>query len=421
MSLSVLPDELIEIIGSHIEVDDLLNLCIISPRLANMCKDDQFWRNLILYFHPSIINLDNFSLNQLIVLYGKIRQSGNLYILGEDLSGVLVLGLVTKPTKVFARNDVFQVSRVSEHGALVTADGQVYVFGNNDHSELGLGDTRRRNIPTPISGFSNVIQVSCGPDFTAFITDNGQLYTFGNNFYGQIGTSYGRDLTRPSLFNQLIDKKIVQVSCGPNHMGVVTSEGEAYVWGSGDNGQLGVESYNVESTSQPVLLDIKQKIEQLVCRLGTTALVTGQGDVYMYGWGVFSRLGNRSSLPQRVPNLPPIQQISLGAYHGLFLATTGEVYGYGDNSSNQLGVGADKIYYPIKIDHLPPIKQVAAGNFHSVFLTTQGEVYVCGDNNQGILGLDSEEKTISLPRQIPQISKVKQISAGYDYIAFIIS
>ena len=54
-----------------------------------------------------------------------------------------------------------------------------------------------------------------------------------DNYYGQLGASYGRDLSRPSLFDRLIDKKIVQVSCGYSHMGVVTSEGEAYVWGNG--------------------------------------------------------------------------------------------------------------------------------------------------------------------------------------------
>ena len=210
MSLSVLPNELIEIIGSLIEVDDLLNLCTISPQLADRCKNRQFWQNLILYFHSPMINLDNLSLDQLIILYRKIRQSGYLYILGRNVYGALGLGhvnLVPQPTKVFTRNDIFQVFCEYAHSALVTAEGQVYVFGDNDSYQLGLGDTHSRNIPTPIPGFLNVVQVSCGDFFTAFITDDGKLYTFGRNYYGQLGASCGRDLTRPSLVNRLIDKK----------------------------------------------------------------------------------------------------------------------------------------------------------------------------------------------------------------------
>ena len=295
MSLSVLPDELIEIIASLIEVDDLLNLCTTLSTLADICKNPQFWRNLILYFSP-MINLDNLPLSELIVLYGKICQSGHLYVLGTGLYGQLGLGKVhqvTNPTKVFARNDVFQVSCGYRHNALVTSDGHVYVFGFNDRSQLGLGDNYSRKIPTPIPDFSNVIQVSCGFEFTAFITDNGQLYTFGDNFYGQIGASYGRNLSRPSLFDQLVDKKIVRVSCGYNHMGVVTSDGEAYVWGNGYYGQLGRKLYNIESTSQPALLDIKEKIKQLVCGNNVTALLTEEGDVYMCGLGIYGQLGNR--------------------------------------------------------------------------------------------------------------------------------
>ena len=427
MSLSILPDELIEIIGSLIEVDDLLNLCTITPQLADRCKNRQFWQNLILYFHSPMINLENISLSELMVLYQKIRQSGYLYILGGNVSGALGLGhvtWVTQPTKVFARNDVFQVSCRSIDSALVTAEGQVYVFGNNDHYQLGLGDTHSRNVPTPIPDFSNVIQVSCGYDFTAFITDDGQLYTFGHNYYGELGASYGRDVSRPSLFDGLIDKKIVQVSCGFSHMGVVTSEGQAYVWGHGTSGQLGQGPHNLRNTGRPALLDINQKIKQIVCGSDNTALLTDQGEVYTCGWGASGQLGiegtDDSLWPQRIPNLPPVHQISLGGYHSLFLTTTGEVYSCGSNSYHQLGVPGNAVHHPVKINNLPPIKQVAAGRIHSVFLTTREEVYVCGNNEQEILGLDNQENTIFLPRQINQLSKVKQISAGFNYTAFII-
>ena len=427
MSLSVLPDELIEIIGSLVEADDLLNLCTITPQLADRCKNLQFWRNLILYFHSPMINLENLSLNELIVLYQKIRQSGYLYILGGNKYGALGLGhvtWVTQPTKVFARNDILQISCRYMHSALVTAQGQVYIFGNNDHCQLGLGDTDSRNIPTPIPDFSNVIQVSCGNFFTAFITDNGQLYTFGHNHYGQLGASYDQDVSRPSLVDRLIDKKIVQVSCGSIHMGVVTSEGQAYVWGSGTGGRLGQGPHNLANTSKPALLDINQKIKQLVCGSDITALLTDNGDVYMCGVAPSGQLGiegtDRLLWPQRIPNLPPIQQVSLGVFCSLFLTTTGEVYGCGDNSYHQLGVSVNAVYNPVKINNLPPIKRVVTGSSHSVFLTTQGEVYVCGNNSQGRLGLNTHQNTISLPRQIPQLSKVRQISAGFDYTAFII-
>ena len=427
MSLASLPDELIGIIGSLIEVDDLLRWCSMSVKMTDVCHDPQFWRNMILAYRPLMTNLDNLSLDELIALYRKVRQSGYLYIFGTGVNGNLGLGDVSLqlyPTKVLPRDDVFQISCGWNHTALVTIDGHVYVFGYNNYSQLGLGDRHTRNIPTPIPNFSHVVQVSCGYFFTAFITANGQLYTFGNNYFGQLGVDYGRDFTRPSLFDQLIDKKIVQVSCGIYHMGILTDKGEAYVWGNGGAGQLGQGQDQTGSTTQPALVNIKQKIKQLVCGNEFTALLTEQGDVYMCGLGIFGQLGtgNNKKLfrPEKVDYLPPINQVSLGWNHSLFLTRTGEVYGCGHNNSHQLGVIGNKIYRPVKIEYLPPIKQVAAGASYSVFLTTQGDVYICGRIRQGILGLDPHETHIPLPWQIPQMSQVRQIATGHDYTALII-
>lgn len=425
MSLTLLPNELIEIIGSFIEVDDLLSLCSMSLKFTDLCHDSQFWRNQILFYHP--MKLDNLSLDELITLYRKVRQSGYLYIFGISMDGALGLGNVSLqpyPTKVFARGDIFQISCGYYHNALVTTDGDIYVFGYNYNYQLGLGDTDERTIPTSISDFSNVIQVSCGFGSTAFITTIGQLYTFGHNNYGQLGVDNCRYLTRPFLFNQLIDKKIVQVSCGSHHIGIVTDRGEAYVWGSGDNGELGRGPIHTKNTAIPILVNINHRIKQLVCGHDLTGLLTEQGDVYMCGKGNFGQLGiediDHSWWPRKVHNLPSIHQISLGMNHSLFLTKTGEVYGCGNNRSLQLGVVGDKIYHPVKINYLPPIRQVAGGSTHSVFLTTKGDVYICGDNRKGILGFDPQDTYIPVPRQIPQISKVRQISAGTDLTALII-
>lgn len=134
-------------------------------------------------------DLDNLSLKQLIDLYRKVLQSGYLYVLGIALYEMLGLGdifLQPHPIKVFAPDDVLQVSCIYDHSALVTANGR------NNHSQLGLGDKLDRNVPTLLSGFSNVVQVSCGYEFTAFITTDGQVYRFGRN--------------HPLLFDQIIEK-----------------------------------------------------------------------------------------------------------------------------------------------------------------------------------------------------------------------
>lgn len=422
MALTILPEEIITIIGSQIDVDDLLNLCKISRGLETLCHNPQFWKNLILSSRDIMFTIDNFSIDQLISLYRKIGKSGYLYVLGSGSQGVLGLGNVNcqlQPIEVVDRNDVCQVSYGGYHSAVVTLDGHIHVFGYNFYSQLGLGDHNSRYIPTQIPGFSNVVQVSCGYEFTAFVTANGQLYTFGRNYCGQFG-NFGSYLSRPTLFDYLVGKKIVQVSCGYAHMGILTDPGEVYVFGSGASGQLGLGPQKI-STSTPVHLAINQKIKQISCNDNVTALLTYQGDVYICGQfkQLFFRGVENTFWLEKIYDLPPIQEISLGPNYSLFLTDEGEVYSYGDNIYSQIGMPKNVIYQPIKIDNLPPIKQIAAAGTHSVFLSTQGDVYICGTFGEGILEF-KEYKVITVPLLIPGISQVRQIFAGLNRIGLII-
>nr|UWI51411.1 hypothetical protein NZ312_06830 [Clostridioides difficile] len=93
------------------------------------------------------------------------------------------------------------------------------------------------------------------------------------------------------------------------------------------------------------------------------------------------------------------------------------LYGCGDNSNFQLGLGEDNTTRKLftKIPNMSTnIKKVACGESHAVVLTSDGELLVAGINTDGQMGLGLEKvgKTISTFEKVPEIKGVKDIACG---------
>ncbi len=93
------------------------------------------------------------------------------------------------------------------------------------------------------------------------------------------------------------------------------------------------------------------------------------------------------------------------------------LYGCGDNSNFQLGLGEDNTTRKLftKIPNISTnIKKVACGESHAVILTSDGELLVAGINTDGQMGLGLEKvgKTVSTFEKVPEIKGVKDIACG---------
>ena len=95
------------------------------------------------------------------------------------------------------------------HVVVVDETGQAWSWGNNEHGQLGQGDTRHRldivnhrlhvwytdhlfrRIPTPISGTGpgghTIVAVSLGARHTLLLTSLGSVLATGDNTDGQCG------------------------------------------------------------------------------------------------------------------------------------------------------------------------------------------------------------------------------------------
>ncbi|VDH90727.1 E3 ubiquitin-protein ligase MYCBP2, partial [Mytilus galloprovincialis] len=82
---------------------------------------------------------------------------------------------------------VTQISCGQHHTVALLQNGEVYVFGNNNHGQLGQGDTTIRGAPVKVELPMGATQVAAGAQHTVALLSNGQVYTFGNHKSGALG------------------------------------------------------------------------------------------------------------------------------------------------------------------------------------------------------------------------------------------
>ena len=222
-----------------------------------------------------------------------IANGGVLYTWGSNSNGqlgnekdptnaALQLIYAKKPTQIMA--NVSAVSLGSYHSAAITADGSLWMWGANNHGQLGNGTKVESNVPVKI--MDNVASVSLGWDYSAAITTDGSLWMWGYNKYGQVGNGSSKDVTAPV---RVLDN-VASVNLGAYHSSAVTNNGALYVWGQNKYGQVG------DGTTTNVLQPLKILENVSSASMGGyhSAAITNNGELYMWGLNNYEQLGNIS-------------------------------------------------------------------------------------------------------------------------------
>jgi alpha-tubulin suppressor-like RCC1 family protein len=126
-------------------------------------------------------------------------------------------------------HSITAISAGYAHSSAVTASGQLYVWGSAANGKLGLGP-----LDPKFEGFSHsptlvnfpdsckIAAVSCGSSHTAAVTSAGLLFVWGSTDNGRLGIPLPagvRDVPSPTLVTSLVDEDVYiqDVSCGNAH------------------------------------------------------------------------------------------------------------------------------------------------------------------------------------------------------------
>ncbi len=346
-----------------------------------------------------------------------ITEEGDLYLWGYNYYGQLGDGTTTYssiPKKIMS--GVKEVSLGHMHSAAITEEGDLYLWGDNDYGVLGDGTNTDSSIPKKI--MSGVKEVSLGSKHSATITESGDLYLWGYNYYGQLGNGISTPVFVPGI-PQKIMIRVKKVSLGSEHSAVIAEDGDVYLWGCNDYGQLGDETTIDSSIPKRIYIPFATatitESTQVSLGRGHSATITEVGDLYLWGGDWEGQLGDgTTTFESRIPKkiMRGVKAVSLGRVHSAAIKENGDLFLWGSNEYRQSGGTTTESSIPKKI--MRGVQKVSLGWDHSAAITETGDLYLWGNNEYGQLGGATHS---SLPEKI--MSGVKAVSLGWRHSAAI--
>ena len=181
----------------------------------------------------------------------------------------------------------------------------LYSFGYNTSGQLGLDNSNEYyNSPQLIPDLHNVEYIACGHDHIICKTYDNTYYGWGSNFYGQIGHVIFVDHKKPTLCNNF-PENIISIKCSRSHTLLLTLEGNIYSFGDNHKGQLGLNS-TLKKTNMPTLIINIPEIRRIECGYYHSMCIDVNGNLWVFGENNDGQLGLDDTEPRYKPIKHPI-------------------------------------------------------------------------------------------------------------------
>jgi alpha-tubulin suppressor-like RCC1 family protein len=278
-----------------------------------------------------------------------IRQGGALFCWGDNAHGQLGLGDTTprsEPTQLPGIDDWSAVSCIGAFTCAMRVGGALYCWGENREGALAQNDAMGSpDVTTPqaIASDATFLELSVGQGDACAIRQDGALFCWGRNSSGQLGLGDGspEQLRSPTRVGSTDDWLTLGV--GQEHTCGIRMDHSLWCWGSNTGLPLGFETAPDAQVKEPTRVDNMNNWRAVnASRLDTCALTT-DGAAYCWGRGAEGQLGNGSTeskaVPTRVGSDTNWSGIAVSWFSTCGLRSDDSVWCWGENDKGQLGLG----------------------------------------------------------------------------------
>lgn len=264
--------------------------------------------------------------------------------------------------------------------SVVRSDGSVWSQGNNFFGQLGDGTREDRQIYVKSSSLiDSVTGVAAGSYHALALKEDGSVWVWGRNNHGQLGNNSNDPLEVPV---QIISD-VSQIAAGYDHSLVLKEDGTVWAWGRNDYGQLGLGDLDDRLTPVEVITGISS----IGSGYHHSLFVKNDGSVFGCGINTYYQLGDAGGIDEQgdiivkdptqiaVTGLTNIINVAGGDRHSIALKNDGTIWCWGDNHYEQLCRDMDSVIYgiyyseePLQVfeeDLVTPVyaNKIAAGQF----------------------------------------------------------
>ncbi len=260
------------------------------------------------------------------------------------------------------------------------------------------------------------LEVTAGGTQSCAIDTQGQAWCWGWGGDGQLGNGERDDELRPVPVSGGHD--FATITAGFYHTCAIDTDGDAWCWGWGDSGRLGTGSQARELT--PARVTGSHLWEHLSAGGAHTCGVTDQGEGFCWGWSVGGRLGggniHSQASPHPVSGSHTFSMIEAGGIHSCALDDQMLALCWGSAAEGQLGDDSNpaQVPVPVAVSGGLDFTSIGVGTRHSCALGASGEVYCWGQGAHGKLGNGDTQNRL-VPTQVAGGRTFAQLSVGWEH------
>ena len=264
--------------------------------------------------------------------------------------------------------------------------------GHNPRSAFIVSVPELLDLPKVLSG-QRIVQIAAGSRHTLVCTEKGEAFAWGRGLAGQLGVVALGCTAHPSPLQSLAlgGQYVISVSCGQEHSCVLTRDGAVFSFGSGKRGQTGLNT--TETMQLPSRMRWNQRLVQcaagISCGSQHTAVMLSDGSLLTCGAAEQGVLGHGNHLGMDEQELA--------------------------RTSDALQLQAVAVLTSTKT----PLAAISCGGMHNLALTRSNATFAFGAGSWGRLGLgSSDSRDKHLPTKVKaaeHLGQIKQVAAGFEH------
>ncbi|XP_058450555.1 secretion-regulating guanine nucleotide exchange factor isoform X2 [Malaya genurostris] len=240
----------------------------------------------------------------------------------------------------------------------ITAQGELYLWGSNVWLQIADKGVKFYTTPTKLDlpAGEKVKKICFGLRHTCLLTEDGSLLLLGKSKWLQNEGLQSIDFGGIDFYALRFSAKIDDVVSGENHLVILVGRTTIVCRGDDKFGQC-LKGVDVNPH--------KQEIIKLQAGWSHSGYLTNNGQVYLWGRNNYGQLGGVVDTSRNGPSLlnveSDVRDFCLGSQHGIAIAEEG-VHAWGWNEHGNCGTGNNEnVWAPTRMKHLKSIDTVVSG------------------------------------------------------------